>query len=297
VRKNTNARVSARGQPARYACSLGNPVHPNVTPTELWVTFRYGSEIDATAASNNYVYQLSGNNIHKPDVTSAAGPALGNVEWSSFFTKYVVVESKVTVWITSATSTAGMVRGVLAVTCTDPSASSYQAACGIPRACWGSTTYGAPPVRLMKREAVCYTYGVSPEAVLTSDGNYDAVFSASPTSQQFYTIFVNTTSATAGVNISFEMKFKTRMFKQNLFVLTLDNGRRFTVPNIVDFPSLPPSLGETVTRSGPERSSALSAAAALSSLSTAMSDMTRLVGALSLPAEFPKDTPVVHKDA
>jgi hypothetical protein len=260
-----------------FSSSLGKPVCPVPFPPEMWVTFRYSTDVSAAASVNFYQYVWNLNSCYDPDYTGFGTQPFGFDEWSNIYKRYVVVETTMSVRVSCRTTTSVCNSAIVFTSFPPTTGLTFDVAAGMPRSKWGMATYGAPPLVLKKREPTFLVQGVPPATIL-AEINYSAANTASPNTINYGALCIATTGASDALSFFTELKMKTKVYNSQLAVLSLDNGRRFKPSDAAALAPVPlssaTSLGDTVT-SGPELP--LTAADVLSSLSAALGDMAHRV--------------------
>lgn len=190
--------------------SLGNH---EITPDSVHLKLAVGFLITLDLSTTGYdEYIFRANSLFDPDFTGTGYQPIGFDEWSAFYNRYRVKESRVR----AVFSTSGSLPCCVGITFNHASsgAMTFSNNIGEPYTTWnmvGAT--GSPPVNVERRVSVRDYFGIRSNYPLDED--YTASVSGNPSRVLFAHVWANTTSSagacTAFVELEFECEFYERV--------------------------------------------------------------------------------------
>lgn len=240
-------------------------------PNEMFVTLKYADTWSSNASSGAASWDLTVNGLFDPDITFVGSQPLSFDQWTAMYQRYLVLESQITVLLTSRAVSNSARVAVVPVALSSTLPGDWAAAAEMRLAKTGTTTGGATPVKIVSTVQVHKLYGV-PLVAVQSDDSFAATLSANPNRLGTWALRVETSGASDSFSLDVVVSYKTRFWMPNLASTSLSRPPKEKILKKADGPTAVPA-----SLDGLPLSSALDALGELRTLRANLASMAAAV--------------------
>lgn len=206
---------TSKGASAPYPSFNRSPI-----PNEMFVTLRYVDTWSSNASTGAAAWDLTTNGLFDPDITFVGSQPLSFDQWTAMYQRYLVLESCITVTLTSRAVSNSARATVVPVALSTSLPGDWATASEMRLAKTGTTTGGAEPVKIVNTVRTDKLFGV-PLVAVQSDDNFAATFAANPNRLGVWSIRVETSGASDAFSLDIVVCYKARFWMPNLASVSL----------------------------------------------------------------------------
>ncbi len=176
------------------------------------MTLQYTATVDATSSAGVVAarrYAL--NDVYDPDITGTGSQPLGFDEWTSIYTRFVVVSSKIEVISTSRTVSGRLSIAVFPVSVSTVYPIDYVSGSEMRYARTCATTGGGPSPRIIIKKTTASIMGV-PDYAIQSDVDYSGTSAQTPNRLAAWVITGETSGASDAYSLTVRLSYKVRFW-------------------------------------------------------------------------------------
>lgn len=217
-KKYNKSKYSYRVKGKRKSAPIGYSDMPGYTstmytviPDRTVVTLRYTEKVQFNPAATSYEYIYRGNSINDPNFTGTGGRPVGYTEWSSFYNRYRVVGSSISLHILGSTATSISVFPSLSNT----GVSGYADAVSQPYAkCVQVAGSGGLNVKRLSNKMG--SAKISGQRIMQDD-LYAASFGSDPSAAWYWCINMDAGASNVDITVTVTIYYRVILYRKKSF--------------------------------------------------------------------------------